>query len=120
MRMTLYQIDPSLDKERVRFMGYGPLVANNIPVNPEIYRAVWTGDRAPEQDAAHALEAMYLDFNHTGDRPLMFDGAEHYTGRSMSVSDVVVMDDPDEGVRAWYCDSFGFVPLPEEVWPCRG
>ena len=115
MRMTLYQIDPGLDKERVMFMSYGFLVAGNIPVDPEIYRAVWTGDRAPEQDAAHALEAMYWDFNHVGDRP-----PEHYTGRSMSVSDVVVMDDPDEGVRAWYCDSVGFVSLPEEVWPCRG
>ena len=113
MRMTLYQIDPGLDKERVMFMDYGFLVDNNIPFDPEIYRAVWTGDRAPEQDAAHALEAMYRDFNHTKDRPLMFDGAEHYTGRSMSVSDVVVMDDPDEGVRAWYCDNFGFVSLPE-------
>ena len=48
------------------------------------------------------LEDLYVKFN--------VDHPKDFVGHSMSVGDIVVFENPD--ISVYYCDSFGFEPLP--------
>lgn len=100
MRIRLYQVEPSLDREGLRFRSYRETVDRSGPPDPARYRRVFDG----EVDAGD-LEDVFTRFN--GGFP---DG---YTGRSMSVSDVAVTEQPLAGMPAgaYFCDVFGFRQL---------
>ena len=110
---SIYQVK----SEYLRGYGFRSLEAirRDDPKRLGLPREAWELVYVYETESEPSLDWLFCLFNGAGDK-----WPEDFTGRSMSVSDVVVMDDPDEGVRAWYCDSVGFVSLPEEVWPCRG
>ena len=86
MRLRIYQIDHDKDINDLSFMPYKKIGK----VDPGIYRKVFDA----EADVKSLEEAFQL-FNTKG-HPL-------HTGRSMSVSDVIVTKD-----GAFYCDSIGF------------
>ena len=65
-------------------------------VNLDDYKAVFTGHIAG--DDPHAILELLFQLFNMGDYP------KAYTGRSMSVSDVVVID----GLGTYFCDSFGW------------
>ena len=69
-------------------------------VRPENYDTVWEGEIECED-----LEAIYRTFN--------LCPPEGYHGRSMSVSDVVAVDEAGAW-REFYCDNIGFVEIPED------
>ena len=97
MRISLFQIDPSLDPDGARFRSYDETQGELGGVDPSRYRKVFEGEVE-----ANDLEDVYTVFNTAL--------PEGYEGRSMSVSDVVLTDEPLPGMEggAYYCDVFGF------------
>ena len=69
-------------------------------INLSDYHAVYSGVIEPQESITGMLEALYTQFNVK--HPL------DYTGRSMSVSDIVELD----GKGFFFCDSIGFKRLP--------
>lgn len=87
---------------RKRFMSYAWTVAHG-GVSLDEYETAYSSHIEPVGTVAETLEAIYVKFN--TDRP------EDYTGRSLSVSDLVMLD----GVGAYFCDSFGFRKLDNQL-----
>ena len=86
--------------EDCRFEAYESLQEAGLAVDRQNYDLIYT---AP-LDGKTTLEDIYRTFNL--DRPADF------TGHSLSVSDVVVLNRSGKE-EAHYCDSFGFTPVPE-------
>ena len=71
-----------------------------LSVDAANYEAVYTGDL----EEGTTLDDLYEKFN--------IDHPADYKGRSMSVSDVVVLHQNGED-KAYFVDSFGFSEVPE-------
>ena len=97
---AIYQIKGGPETRDYRFEAYESLQEAGLAVDRQNYDLVYT---AP-LDGKTTLEDIYRTFNI--DRPADF------TGHSLSVSDVVVLNRSGKD-EAHYCDSFGFTPVPE-------
>ena len=98
MDITIYQIDPDRDQNGVLFGALDQLEKwqGSPEVDAGIYGKVFEG----EIDAKD-LEEIYEIFN--------LDKPDGYHGRSLSVSDVVAVRDPDsKKIDYFFCDSIGF------------
>lgn len=97
MKIKLYQINADRDTESMMYESLERITRVHQTVRPEIYDKVFEG----EVDCRD-LESLYREFN-SDDRP----GADRF--RSISVSDVVSVKDPETGKESFYfCDSIGF------------
>lgn len=96
MRITLYQIIPELDTDRLMFNNSDYMriaCGNELPAH--LYEAVHSGEFDAER-----LDDIFYIFNH--------NFPEDYRGRSMSVSDVLeVINSSGESVF-YFCDSVGY------------
>lgn len=92
MKYRIYQIK-DIGGTKYAFMSYDYAVKNGLSLDD--YELVYEGEiwRCPEEDLT--LEVLFERFNN--------QHPEDYKSRSMSVSDIVVLED-----RKYYCDSFGF------------
>ena len=91
----IYQAPTSI---KYTFRDFECAMKNNWSIHD--YVPVWRG--VVESETVNgALEELFVIFN--SNRP------EQYCGRSLSVSDVVQLDD-----KNYYCDSFGWSECPEE------
>lgn len=92
MRIKIYQINSERDENKVRFMALKHLreYQKNAEVDSSIYDEVFDGEVETSN-----LEEIFRQFN-TEHHPL-------YRGYSLSVSDVVVMED-----NAYFCQPVGF------------
>lgn len=110
MKIKIYQIDMERDEHRIAMMGYEDTIAvlkrKGIDVShdsfpdPTLYDLVYDGEVE-----AKDLEAVYAKFN--------LAHPEGYTGRSMSVSDVVqVVESSTVKEGFYFCDSIGFKDIP--------
>lgn len=101
MEIRLYQINLDRDTENLCYMGQDFLARHSdtpTVIDASIYDLVYQGDL----DVATPEDVFRL-FN---------DGApEGHIVRSMSVSDVVVMETPDGEEKAYFCDSVGFADV---------
>ena len=97
---TIYQLKGGPETRNYRYEAYESLQEAGLAVDRQNYDLVYT---AP-LDGKTTLEDIYRTFNL--DRPADF------TGHSLSVSDVVVLNRSGKE-EAHYCDSFGFTPVPE-------
>lgn len=97
---TIYQLKGGPKTRDYRFEAYESLQEAGLAVDRQNYDLIYT---AP-LDGKTTLEDIYRTFNL--DRPADF------TGHSLSVSDVVVLNRSGKE-EAHYCDSFGFTPVPE-------
>lgn len=98
MEVKLYQINMDRDENRVCFMGLDslPRFQGTDQIDSSIYDLVYAGD-VP----CNNPEDIYRMFN--------TDHPDGYTGRSLSVSDVVqIQDGSKNGPTFHYCDSIGF------------
>lgn len=98
MKIRIYQIDLERDKQKVAFMDlrYLPKLQNSETINSSLYDRVYEAD----VDCAD-LEDVFKLFNlsHPAD----------YTGRSLSVSDIVeVVESPQIDTGFYFCNSVGF------------
>ena len=102
-RFQIYQL-PSGDKYHgIRFEGMDELKAEGVQLNHGDYELVYEGIVGEFRGNA-TLEALYTQFN--------TNHPEDFRGHSLSVSDVVVIDIDGEQT-AYYCDTAGFVEMPE-------
>ena len=96
----LYQLKSGEGNGVRVFMGYDYLKQFRLKVEPSRYRKVYQG----ETHKRTTLDSIFDRFNRPEEMP------SDYMARSLSVSDLIVMDG-----RAWYVDSFGFRDVTEEV-----
>ncbi len=97
LHITLYQIDMNRDDDRLAYCSLDTVKREVGAIPAEIYDKVFEGDI----DCAN-LEEAYVLFNRD-DRP----GAKEF--RSMSVSDVIAVRNPESGAESFhFCDSVGF------------
>lgn len=95
MKYDLYQVRPERVAAGMAFMPLGTRI-----IDATDYERTYYGD-VPATREMTVLNALFRTFNvaHPDD----------FTGRSMSVSDVVVLD----GDTVWYCDNLGWSQLPD-------
>lgn len=93
MKIELYQISSEKDKNNLMYMN-SDFVMKHGGIDYDSYELVFEG----EVDAKR-LDDIYRIFN--------CNHPEGYTGRSMSVSDIVYA----EGLGCFFCDSYGFMKL---------
>ena len=99
MKYTVLQIPfPRTEAEEKIFCKYAYRSLDSIDyVHPEYYEKTYEGDiETDKTDEYEILEEIFtlLNVNHP----------EDYKGHSLSVSDIVVLND-----KKYYCDSYGWV-----------
>ena len=94
---SIYQLKSDDDH---RFEPFERLNSLGLTIDRDDYDLIYT---APLTDA-DTLDSIYMKFN--------IDHPADYTGRSLSVSDVVVIERGGE-TTSYYVDTFGFAELPE-------
>ena len=112
MKIRIYQVNLGRDEKRVAFMGIDErehfLESRNI--DSSIYDCVFSGDVD-----CNNLEDVFQKFN--------IDHPDGYTGRSLSVSDVVEIVDAETVDKGfYYCDNVGFSKVefePKEAEPYK-
>lgn len=104
MLISIYQINLERDTERVAFFGLEQLqkLYGKTAINGSIYDEVFYGDVDAE-----TLEDVYGMFN--------LRHPEGYTGRSLSVSDIVEVIDGAEQTGCFFCDTVGFKKVKFEL-----
>ncbi len=100
----IYQIKKSDETNGIRFEPLERLAEQGLKPDFSNYDKVYEGDMSTVNvrgdTVGDKLEAVFVKFN--------LDRPEDFKGHSLSVSDVVVMDD-----KAYYVDKVGFQPLKE-------
>lgn len=96
----IYQLKNSPENHAIRFEGYSLAEKHGEPAKPENYDLVYTGSLDEFKDE-NKLEAIYTKFN--------LDRPEDFKGHSLSVSDIIVMNN-----EANYVDSYGFVDVSDK------
>lgn len=97
-KYEIWQLKPG--NAKLLFMYKGWLEANNIKLDWNNYRRVYAGKAKPGK---YALDRIYEKLN----QPQKPEG---YTGHSLSVGDLIVMDS-----RVYFVNSLGFVDVTEEI-----
>ncbi len=95
MMYSIFMLKDNNDTFAKRFMRYEWTMAHG-GVNFAEYDTVYTGHIEPRATVEETLEAIFLMFN--------IDHPEDYRGRSLSVSDLVALED----TGTYFCDSVGF------------
>lgn len=104
MRITIYQIIPELDQDRLMFMPLSYFQKVGYPSPPaEIYESVFCG----ETEVA-TLEEIYRIFNRKDEADARYLEKIGFTGHSMSVSDILEIQHSPGESRFYFCDTFGF------------
>lgn len=101
---TIYQLKREDATRDYRFEPYDRLHAAGLAVDPAHYEPVYTAPLTPGM----TLEDIYTRFN--------IDHPQDFKGHSLSVSDVVVMQQGGQST-AHYVDSFGYKTVPEFLQP---
>lgn len=95
----IYQLKKGSENHAIRFEGFTNAERYGEPAKPENYDLVYMGSLDDFEDS-NKLEAIYTKFN--------LDRPEDFTGHSLSVSDIIVMNN-----EAHYVDSYGFVDVSD-------
>lgn len=105
MNIRIYQINMGRDEKRVAFMGLDTLkqLQGTEEINSSIYDCVFSGEVNCD-----GLEDVFQKFN--------VDHPDGYSGRSLSVSDVVeITESNDLEPGFYYCDSVGFKTVEFDI-----
>ena len=104
MRITIYQIIPELDQDRLMFLPLSCFQKAGYQTPPAgIYESVFCG----ETEAA-TLEEIYQIFNRTDEADTRYLEKIGFTGHSLSDSDILEVQDAPGDSRFYFCDTFGF------------
>lgn len=98
----IYQIADGSNGEKYQFMSSDFAKEHGIAIVGQDYECVYSGT----WEQGQSLDQIYEKFNLY--RP------EDFTGHSLSMSDVIVINDGDS-VQAHYVDTFGFTELPDFI-----
>lgn len=99
VKYTLYQLKNTEENHYIRFMGLSFAISSQINLNN--YDKVYDGEYSIYEpfNANTICESLFEKFN--------IDLPEDFRGHSLSVSDVIVLENNGEN-KAYYCDSIGF------------
>lgn len=100
----IYQVKHGAKHRDLMFANMRLIDRLNLKIEQSHYNKVYSGSTDAKASAEEVLESLFVKFN------LHFPS--DYRGRSMSVSDVVVLNENGTD-RAYFCDSFGFVQVPQ-------
>lgn len=104
MKITIYQIIPELDQDRLMFMPLSYFQKTGYPSPPaEIYESVFCG----ETEVA-TPEEIYRIFNRKDEADACYLEKIGFTGHSMSVSDILEIQHSPGESHFYFCDTFGF------------
>lgn len=104
MRITIYQIIPELDRNKLLFMPLSYFQKSGYPSPPsEIYESVFCSEIK-----ADTLEEIYRIFNRTNETDSHYLEKIGFTGHSLSVSDILEVQISPKESRFYFCDTFGF------------
>lgn len=95
----IYQLKKGPENHAIRFEGFTNAERYGEAAKPENYDLIYTGSLDDFEDS-NKLEAIYTKFN--------LDRPEDFKGHSLSVSDIIVMNN-----EAHYVDSYGFVDVSD-------
>ena len=98
-KYKIYQLKKGPENHAIRFEGFTNAERYGEAAKPENYDLVYTGSLDDSEDS-NKLEAIYTKFN--------LDRPEDFKGHSLSVSDIIVMNN-----EAHYVDSYGFVDVSD-------
>lgn len=102
-KYEIYQLKSGDDMYDFRFVSYELITKNGSKPDFANYDKVYEGNAAEfDGKLGERLDAIYEKFN--------LDHPEDFKGHSLSVSDVVVLDD-----KAYYVDDVGFKPLEDFI-----
>ena len=104
---AIYQVKDGEKQRDLRFMNMDWLTSKGLTPDRANYDLAYTGELAVGQGSS-ALERLYQKFN--------TDHPADYHRPSMSVSDILAVKQ-DGVVSFHYCDSVGFVQLPDFIKP---
>lgn len=105
----ILQIQDGSDGEQYRFWGMNYVKETGLQVNVSDYESKYQGKLKPGE----TLDTLYERFN--------IHRPEDFTGHSLSVSDVIVLESGGDK-KAFYVDSFGFCEVKDffaENWRDR-
>ena len=106
-KYTIYQIKKGEEYHNARFTDWKGLKRFNVPFDKNSYESVCGGyltDISRSQNRAVILDDIFRKFN--VDRP------EDFRGHSLSVSDIVVLEDKN-GSSAFFVDSYGMTDVTD-------
>lgn len=106
-RYAVYQIKNGDKYRDMRFTDWSDLKRFNIPFDKENYEAVYGGyvsDVSKNPNPKAVIEDFFVKFN--------IDRPEDFRGHSLSVSDVVTIEDKN-GSSAFYVDSLGMADVTD-------
>ena len=95
----IYQLKNDAENHAIRFEGFTDAERYGEAAKPENYELVYTGSLDDFEDS-NKLEAIYTKFN--------LDCPEDFKGHSLSVSDIIVLNN-----EANYVDTYGFVDVSD-------
>ena len=98
----IWQLKDTPDTRQLRFMNSEFLARHDLTVDLNNYARVYASDLKP----GTTLEDLYTQFN--------LNHPEDYRGHSMSVSDLVILNQGGE-TAAFFCDSIGFTDVSDFV-----
>lgn len=96
----ILQIKDGSNGEQYRFWGMNYVQETGLQVNVSDYESKYQGDLKPRE----TLDTLYERFN--------IHRPEDFTGHSLSVSDVIVLESGGDK-KAFYVDSFGFCEVKD-------
>ena len=99
----IYQLPDGDKYHGIRFESMEQLKREGVQLNLEDYQLVYE-DTLDDFKGNDTLESLFTKFN--------IDHPEDFRGHSLSVSDVIVIS-IDGKDTAYFCDSYGFVEMPE-------
>ena len=96
----ILQIKRKSNGEPYRFMGMNYVQKKELIVNANDYESVYRGTLQPGE----SLDTLYVKFN--------LEQPKGFTGHSLSVSDVIVIESPTD-IKSFYVDVVGFCKLQD-------
>ena len=104
----LYQVKKGEEHLDYLFTSLSRLEKLKLKVDQSHYDQVYSGSVESNGATGEVLESLFMKFN--------LEFPADYRSRSMSVSDVVVLHENGND-RAYFCDSIGFVEVPQFFQP---
>ena len=104
----LYQVKNGAEHLDYLFTSLSLLENLKLKVDQSHYDRVYSGSVERKGSTGEVLESLFMKFN--------LEFPADYRSRSMSVSDVVVLHENGND-RAYFCDSIGFVEVPQFFQP---
>ena len=103
---AIYQLKSSLDNVPLMFMNTQHLQENNLEINKDNYKMVYTGPLPKGVETEELLDQLYTKFN--------IDIPNDYIARSLSVSDILALR-RSGNLSCHYVDSVGFKEIPDFI-----